>query len=168
MAYGSAKTIGLSYGDNGRPAIALDIDGVLNTRATGQVIDRDCAENLDTILANTGARILLISSWRKIIHNGDMTLDGFELALRMAGVSNARMGGTLGDGADRESTRYQQIVRWMKRNAHRAPLVILDDEQVGEEINRLVLVNPNHGLTAEDASRAIEILKSQESVAAGR
>lgn len=167
MVYGSAKTIGLAHGDNGRPVIALDIDGVLNTRTSGQVIDRDCAENLDSILANTGARILLISSWRKVVHNGDMTLDGFELALRMAGVGNARMGGTLGGGADRDSTRYQQIERWMRRNAHRAPLVILDDEQVGEPTDKLILVNPNTGLTREDASQAIEILKSQKSVVAG-
>ncbi len=77
----------------------LDIDGVLNTHELldpevmcGQ-IHKDKVVLLNEVLRQTGAKIVLSSAWRYLIHRGEMDLVGFEWLLRSHGVMAGRMGG---------------------------------------------------------------------------
>jgi hypothetical protein len=69
----------------------LDIDGVLNGHQTSDSgycgIDPQCARRLNKVL-NTypDLKIVISSSWRYLIHTGQMTLEGFESLLLTHGV----------------------------------------------------------------------------------
>jgi hypothetical protein len=72
--------------------IFLDIDGVLNghhfmREAQSCNICRPCVLQLNRIIRTTGAKVVLSSAWRYMIHGGAMTLSGFAYMLRTHGFS---------------------------------------------------------------------------------
>lgn len=80
------------------PFLFLDIDGVLNAHEfdpavmCGQ-IHPDKVARLNRVLRETGARIVLSSAWRYLVHRGEMNLMGFEWLLRSHGVLADRLVG---------------------------------------------------------------------------
>lgn len=70
--------------------IFLDIDGVLNghefnAEAQSGNIRNECVQHLNRIIRLTGAKIVLSSAWRYIVHGKQMTLKGFAYMLRTHG-----------------------------------------------------------------------------------
>lgn len=70
----------------------LDIDGVLNGHdwdegAQSNRIRYQCVRELNRIIAETGAKVVLSSAWRYMIHGRQMTLAGFGYLLRTHGAS---------------------------------------------------------------------------------
>jgi hypothetical protein len=78
--------------DEAVPAIIfLDIDGVLNAHdfdrdAMSTIINQGMVGRLNYILKATGAKVVLSSAWRYIIHRGDATLAGMDWLLRSHGL----------------------------------------------------------------------------------
>ena len=140
------------------PVVALDIDGVLNsTSEPGMLIPASCRW-LDTTLRDTGAVIMLTSSWRHLIYNGEMSLAGFGFMLRAAGVTNAKVVGCLPESAI--GTRLQEIEQWLARHAPHSPYAILDDAPLGRKTSRQVQVDSRFGLIPLDATLATQILRT--------
>lgn len=174
------------------PIIFLDIDGVLNrhvfNREAGSgTIDPKCVKQLNRILRATGAKIVLSSAWRYMIHRRAMTLKGFDYLLRTHGViADSVVGMTdvdercagcrhryqmVKDPIQKPRTRCaqcwapmnraSQIWRWMTNNCDVAwKYIILDDMDMGCSLAKLkiVLCDGRIGLTRRLADRAIEML----------
>ena len=163
--------------------VFLDIDGVLNTHEIledsmcGQ-IHRDKMLRLNRILKVTGAKVVLSSAWRYIIHRGDATLEGMDWLLRSHGMmANRLIGVTPPDTMVRgiydgipdhwplENERGDQIARWIigegwKHYGENGRHVVIDDLDLGisEAGHPFVKTDGGIGLTDDDASRAIEFL----------
>lgn len=142
--------------------IFLDIDGVLNNNNTKipYGIEKECVKELNYILQQTKADIVLISSWRYLIIDGQMKLKGFETMLRTHGVNclNKLIGLTTTD--DILFERWSQVELWY--NIHKKDIesfVILDDcEEFPNYPDNFVKTDCQYGLTREDSDFAIEIL----------
>ncbi len=160
--------------------IFLDIDGVLNghnwsSSAESNIIQPTPVKHLNRILEETGAKIVLSSSWRYIIHGGAMTLDGFEYMLRTHGVVSGRLRGlTCKDeetkGAEPDdflsdgySVRSKQILGWLQMNTSVTRWVAIDDGGLDIDDENFVQTDGRVGLTEADALRAIELLSPVES-----
>ena len=164
--------------------IFLDFDGVLNTEAWqrhcivaglptedgfGPVFDPEAVENLAAILAAMpGAKVVITSSWkwegldkmrRLWMKRG---LPGTLLDISPdyvpdfdAGTSEMILQGKL-------PIRGADIREWQKRNgALDAPYVILDDipDFFPEQLPHFIQTDSRVGITAEDAARAVSILR---------
>lgn len=165
----------------------LDIDGVLNnlkilTEAGCSGIDPQCVRELNRIVAVTGCRIVISSSWRYLIHCGAMTLTGFWQMLRTHGMSNGGRGNPFigltrkdEDEIDPANPNYgeraQQCYEWLRGisgehndEAERVPVIsafaALDDEDHEFAAHGIpaVITDGRKGLTAEDADRLIALL----------
>ena len=156
--------------------IFLDIDGVLNAHEydpevlSGQ-IRRDKVDLLNRILKVTGAKIVMSSAWRYLVHRGECSLKGPEwllrshgmLANRLIGVTRTdtqlirgRYDGTQHWPADNE--RGQQISDWLVDNTVDA-YVVIDDLDLGiSGMHPFVHTDGTVGLTEVDAEKAINIL----------
>jgi hypothetical protein len=157
------------------PVIFLDMDGVLNGHDYDELtesctVDPDCVRWFNTILvAVPGAKIVVSSAWRYMVHNGAMTLRGFEYLLRTHGVACVDRVTGLTCLDEELEPRGQQIRHWLNEHGGNRPYVVLDDggDKDGQwydlGINaaslRVVWTKGNVGLTDWDAHRAIEILK---------
>lgn len=110
----------------------LDVDGVLNAHEfdpdvlCGQ-IHRDKVAVLNRVLRETGAKVVLSSAWRYIVHRGEATLMGMEWLLRSHGMLAGRLVGITredtmvrdayrGDPASWPQTdeRGRQITDWLR------------------------------------------------------
>lgn len=154
------------------PIIFLDLDGVLNNRASKGsggwgdrlVIAPDLLSQLEDMLLRlvtrfSTVRIVITSNWGKIKHRSEIVA-----ALRNAGafvVQNAGWNTTL------RGSRGQEIAEWLK--THRAawntdknpPYVCLDDDTNFGSDQNLVWVDPEYGLTRQNVDTAIELLEKQ-------
>ncbi len=149
------------------PLIFLDMDGVLNGHdydpsAKSNTILRSCVDRLNRVLEETDARIVLSSAWRYMLIGKAMSLRGFDYLLRTHGVIADRLiGATCADEEVRE--RGWQIQTWRRLHDHRGPYVVIDDMDLHIKPlhgDRFVQPNGQVGLSDDDASRAIELLKS--------
>lgn len=163
--------------------ILLGIDGVLNPHTRHENgycgIDRECVRNFNTILeAVSHAKICLISSWRYDVHAGRMTIGGVEAMLLTHGVDcHGRVVGVT--VSDEEIVGQARSWEWLKKygarirrsQVHRwlwgeweSPqeddrrYVVLDDIDLALPNGGQVVTDPNVGLTAADAQKAISIL----------
>jgi hypothetical protein len=155
----------------GLKILALDIDGVLNDHAFRDVaksatLKRECVEQLNRIIHETGCHILLTSAWRYIILLGDMTTKGFEYMLRTHGVTEkvCIIGHTAEDGPDLGADRGAQVRSWLEGfevTSSVAIIVVVDDMDLGFSGSPFAFVQPNGrvGLTASDANRIIELMR---------
>ena len=163
--------------------IFLDIDGVLNcetsksyvTTEDGQVftgIDKDKVKRLASIVAATGADIVLSSSWK----NGWYTSDGFLFGSTTLSNHAKYLRNHLykkGKLFIRDKTpnsykgRGREITFWLKTHPETKAWVILDDEEwhdfyeYDEIMRHWVKTDYDVGLTDDDATAAIQILKGQ-------
>lgn len=163
--------------------IFLDVDGVLNCETSksyvitedGRVltgIDKDKVKRLASIVTATGADIVLTSSWK----NGWYTSDGFLFgSTTLSNHAKYLRNHLYKKGKlfirDKTSNSYkgrgEEIIFWLKMHPQTKAWVVLDDEEWSDfyehdEIMRhWVKTDYETGLTDDDATAAIKILKGQ-------
>ena len=151
--------------------VFLDIDGVLNcegsrSRCAGyRGIDDKKAENLAQIVRATGAKIVLISTWKDGWRKTDKAQQGMmanylDKKLKKQGL--AAWDKTRDFVGERYLSRGEGILEYLARGGVQG-YVILDDYQFdydscGLTDNYVKADNYNGGLTEELAKKAIEIL----------
>jgi hypothetical protein len=142
----------------------LDIDGVLNDNtfnaaAESSTLDPAAVARLNQVLRTTGAKLVLSSSWRYLILDRAMTLQGFEYLLRTHGLDKGCLIGLT--GPDEEGPgRAAQIQRWLADNGRITDWAVLDDAalDLGEVRWRHVRPDRGAGLSDADAAQLIAIL----------
>jgi hypothetical protein len=153
--------------------IFLDIDGVLN----GHEIDQDTghcwihaalALRLNRIIKATGAKLVISSAWRYMVHCEAMTMRGFEYMLRTHKISGDVIGVTVRD--EETPSRGDQIKRWLAEHPEVTSYVILDDEPDGMTIGdvRFVKTDGSRGLSEADMEDAIVWLNDAEAARDGQ
>ena len=144
----------------------LDIDGVLNTDRQqwycqmnsiapvdkfGYAFDSKALENLATILEETGAEIVISSSWKFL---------GLQTLQKM--WKDRNMPGTILDITPDGDNKGLKIDEWLlKHEGQISGYAIIDDENdmQPEQQGHFVQTNPQFGITLKDAERVITILK---------
>lgn len=136
--------------------ILLDLDGVLITRqswAEHKGTDPNCVDALNTVTDQTGAKIVICSTWRL-----DTTIPEFRALFTRWGVR-----GDVVDRTPRIPTfeRGLEIQHWLRYNASPMdPFVIFDDsEDMGPLTPRVIKPSKEHGLTFSEAHAAIRLLQ---------
>lgn len=164
--------LGLEQADYG-DLVLLDVDGVLNSHKVynrcmerpgktvpGDWLDPECIRLLNNLCSDTGAKVILISSWR------------FYLGIVRAKLTFESVGGTfqvvgmtpiLSDPDDPTTilpdTRWKEIQRWLTENPGARNWVILDDvEWENFPPEKFVKTDINLGLTPEGVREAKRIL----------
>lgn len=131
--------------------IFLDFDGVLNDHMTFENgytgTKQSCVRVLNDVLReHPNVKLVISSSWRYLVLNGQMTLKGFESLMLTHGINaHNRVTGTTREdrGGD---TRYEQIQDWLKTNDPSCQSWIsLDDNYLSDD-PRCVLTNGRTGL----------------------
>ena len=154
----------------------LDIDGVLNTGqysnclvdnglcetdADGYLFDPKAVENLEYIIEETDAKIIITSTWR---FDGDMQAlwRNRNLAGEVIGVTptfNHRSFGRI--VLSPFGWRGMEVEEWLRDNAITpCKYAILDDEDdyLQSQSDHLVLTDPMTGITKEIADKVISLL----------
>lgn len=151
--------------------IFLDVDGVLNCRTTTDIfkdsdgrrwdgIDIDKMELLKEILDETGANIIVSSTWR--LHP-----EFLEYLEKKLGIYNRRIKGYTPTAYRRlgsYSERWDEIKKWFEENEKPENYIILDDidykmkEYFGDHYFQ---TNVDIGLTREIADKCIEYLNKE-------
>ncbi len=143
----------------------LDFDGVLNSDlyvrahpSGGVVIDPSRLELLSRIVARTGARIVLTTSWRDHWDPAPERRDAVgEEIVRIFGTAGLAVFGKTPRLGDRE----KEIAAWLGEHPETEAFAVLDDRPYEEGFLRgsFVLTSGlRHGLDGEDAEKAIRIL----------
>jgi len=146
--------------------IFLDIHGVLNDH-DDLTIHKNKIVLLNSILMETGAKIVLTSSWRYMVHKGDMTIDGLNYLFLTHGLKNMPLIDVIeADSPKSNLSRGQMILRWLKNCRETIEsFVILDDlddrpQGIAPVGQYLVKTNSNVGLTKKQVDKAIDFLKN--------
>ena len=141
--------------------LALDIDGVLNSRyykSTNRTytLDPERICILNEIILGTGCKILLTSTYR--LHFADAI--GVNMWFEAVGIRPEVVGIT----QRIYDARGNQIKNWLKTCKETIEsLVILDDDNdMGDLMSYLILTNNDTGMTSQEASLVIERLNSKE------
>ncbi|MBB2964929.1 HAD domain-containing protein [Methylobacterium sp. R2-1] len=149
------------------PVLFLDIDGVLNSRECwaslrGQrhKIDRAKVALLNEVIAATGCRLVVSSTWRKGIGQGK---GGCRHILRDYGLKARfrRDWRTPEFSTDDPAApvRGTEIADWLSRNGSPSYAIVDDDgDMLPEQMPRFVQTSFEHGLTREHADRLIALL----------
>jgi hypothetical protein len=149
------------------PVLFLDIDGVLNSRdcwerlrGSRHKIDREKVALLNEIVAETGCRIVVSSTWRIGVGQGK---GGCRDILRSYGLK-ARFRRDwrtpeIRDDDHAVPMRGTEIADWLSRNGS-PPYAIVDDDSdmLPEQMPRFVQTTFQSGLTREHAYRLIALL----------
>lgn len=170
--------------DGIRTLLFLDVDGVLNGCGSGpstregleRLFEPRCCANFQRIVDATHPRVVLSSSWRNMIHHGDMSVRGFETLLRTHGVrcdlvclTRRSLTRWSPDGPHPESavTRAGEVRDWLDLDGSTGPFVVLDDDDDGFRAAGMPLVQTigSLGLTDVDAELAISLIRQQQEVA---
>lgn len=165
-----------------RKILFLDIDGVLNTERQhwhcqmnsiapidrfGYAFDPKAVANLTNILTETGADIVISSSWKSIglANLVDMWefrgLPGKIIGITPNTVSDEFLLNANLDEIELLPIRGMEIKEWLtdhgKQVSHYA---IIDDESgmLPEQQTHFVQTNPQFGITRDDSQRVINIL----------
>jgi len=144
----------------------LDIDGVLNSkpyfieRGPGWMIDREQADDIDpaavrllnTLIARTGAAIVISSTWR---YFGQQAVTEM---LKARGLEGAVIGVT---PRSEHGVRGREIQQWLANaDAPIESFVILDDDSDMEHLMpRLVRTSFERGLLPADVERAVALFE---------
>lgn len=148
--------------------IFADIDGVLNSMntrfvpscgygsATWDGIDYHCIHRLNKIVEETGAKLILSSSWKHY-----KPLEYCEKHLQKYGLNYPIKERTVNLPSHNHG---KEILHWINKNTWRIKsFVVFDDltKVYGWGFDdRIVLTSDEVGLTSENAKRAIEILQT--------
>lgn len=144
----------------------LDIDGVLNTDRQqwhcqmncitlidefGYEFDHKAVDNLATILEETGAEIVISSSWKFL---------GLQTLQKM--WEDRKLPGTILDITPDGKSKGWEIDEWlMECESQVNRYAIIDDENdiLPKQLNHFVQTNSQFGVTCKDAERVITILR---------
>ena len=160
--------------------IFLDFDGVLNTtrnvarlRAEGQslsdefgyLFDAEAVANLQTIIEQTDAEIVVSSSWKfEGLERMRQLWQARRLPGRLLDITPDYLG-CIGEidpsNPDTFVGKGNEIKAWLERQAAAdCRYVILDDtpDVLASQRENYIQINDECGITAADAKRAIEIL----------
>ena len=133
--------------------IFLDIDGVLNTYSTiceGVNWEPSLVKILKRIITETGVKIVLSSTWRKIdrycnIIKNDMKIDYIDKTPELW------------------QKRGIEIQEWLDKNPNVEKFIILDDDSdMVHLMSYLLQTDGEFGLTNEIADKAIKILNERK------
>lgn len=163
-----------------KKVIFLDIDGVLNTRdwhsrmtkdtlrdEFGWVFDPVAVSNLAHIIEETGADIVISSSWRfygvpKLRKMWEIrNLPGSVLDITPNTVSDEILLNANLDEMEMGVCRGNEIKEWLsKHKGEVSNYVIIDDfdDLLQEQMSHAVITNTLIGITESDAEKAITIL----------
>lgn len=144
--------------------IFLDVDNCLNDKNTTDTIfggynglDEDKIERLNCIVKETGAKIVLSTTWRNY---PDFTE---YLMYRMRSVDPNLASAVIGKTPNLCASRADEIEEWMKDNPSVDKFVVLDD-LLSESLERFgysfINTSEEDGLTHDIMKRCIEHLKS--------
>ena len=150
--------------------VFLDFDGVLNSATyqravaakltdaefvtrSSKLLDVAAIERLNRLLAETGAKVVVSSTWRI-----GMTVPELQALLEGRGFNGVVYGVT----PNLHSTRCAEIQAWLDQHGSDGRFVILDDADGMDELtSRHVRTDLESGLTDADCMRAIELLSSK-------
>jgi hypothetical protein len=148
------------------PIIFLDFDGVLNQlgrtyggRDPERWVDADCVARVDRLVKETGAKIVISSSWR--LGYSRFIMQGI---LQMKGLGDVRNVVIDVTGGYDERPRGEEIQDWRTAHGHTGPYAILDDLPAREfegHLTHLVNTNGKAGFTEGDYDRAKKILTTE-------
>ncbi len=163
-----------------RKVVFLDIDGVLNTKwwytqmdrntpkdKYGYAFDPNAVANLKKIIDETGADIVISSSWKSfgISELEDMWQDrglpGKLIGITPNTVSDEMLLSADLDNMELFSIRGTEIKEWLtKHGKHVSHYAIIDDmdNMLTEQRLHFVKTDPEIGITVDDAEKAIMIL----------
>jgi hypothetical protein len=149
--------------------IFLDIDGVLNNRAsamthkeTGTVynLHRPCVELLSIICENTGAVCVVSSTWRRYWNllslEQHMNKHGFSgrIVDKTPTIHNMQRGDEIKQYLNKASNDGYPVDRWV---------ILDDDSDMGDMMPYLIQTNTEIGLTLEHADKAIAMIGHKNS-----
>lgn len=142
----------------------LDIDGVLNSEAwfaqqrgrglsiisnRAELIDPVAVGYLNRIVAATGCRVVLSSSWR--LHASLSDVRGW--------LEGAGYMGPLNDRTPRlGSSRGAQVAAWLGAKGASAYVILDDEPEANSHPGRWVVTRYAEGLTAREADEATRLL----------
>ena len=133
--------------------IFLDIDGVLNTNSDKE-ISNDKLKLLSELVSNTGADVVLSSSWRYGWNQPELNQPGTRIyRLKQLLKDNDIV---IKDTIGLDLTKSIQIKNYLNTNMI-SNYVVLDDEPI--DIANLVQTNGYVGLTQLDCQKASQLLK---------
>jgi hypothetical protein len=157
--------------------IFLDIDGVLNSQAWGQYghglcdfdeCSRDTLKwdpaavaNLRQIVAETGAQIVVSSSWRGY---KDKAVESWQRMFACYDWKDAPVIGETPDlnrmvnGIYVSKTRGDEVAEWLKHHPEVTHYVVIDDDADFHSGQTCVFTDHRWGLTALEARQAIRLL----------
>lgn len=164
--------------------IFLDFDGVLNTEHNqnmlvyhgkawkdkhGAFFDPEAVAQLERIIVETGADIVIESSWKYLGLEAmqqmwtDRNMPGHVVDVTPSSASDNWLPNANLDEMDPASIQYKgvEIASWIADSLREeARYVIIDDEYVilDSQLPHFILTNPYDGITPELADRAIRIL----------
>lgn len=164
--------------------IFLDIDGVLNTKwlytqmdkntprdKYGYAFDPNAVANLKRIIDETGAEIVISSSWKSfgLTELIDMwqerNLPGLIIGITPNSVSDELLLHADLDNMEIFHIRGEEIKEWLLRHGKEVSnYVIIDDvdNMLPEQQNHFVQTNPETGITEDIALLAIMTLNNAE------
>ncbi len=140
-----------------KPVVFLDIDGVLNRmhswsrRRNHGHVDRECLRALHTILHETGAQVVLSSSWRLFAQSKSARV------LRYLGVRCDYAGRTPHLGG---RSRGDEIASWLRVHGWRNFIIVDDDSDMRHLSRRMVKTKFQSGLLPKHIAKAKMLLKS--------
>lgn len=168
---------------NERKIIFLDIDGVLNTKwwysqmdrnthrdKYGYAFDPQAVANLRKIVEETGADIVISSSWKCMGLSQmedmwkDRNLPGIIIGITPNSVSDELLIDADIDSMELFHIRGEEIKEWLKKHGKRVcNYVIIDDmdNMLPGQQSHFVQTNPEMGITEDDAEKAIAILNKE-------
>ena len=163
-----------------RKIMFLDIDGVLNTKwwytqmdrnsprdQYGYAFDPKAVANLKRIVEETGANIVISSSWKSFGFSEleemwtDRGLPGKLIGVTPNSVSDELLLDADIDSIELFHIRGEEIKEWLiKHGKHVSNYAIIDDmdNMLPEQQSHFVQTNPEVGITEEDAEKAIAII----------
>ena len=158
----------------------LDIDGVLNTKwwytqmdrnsprdQYGYAFDSKAVANLKRIVEETGAGIVISSSWKSLGFSEleemwtDRGLPGKLIGVTPNSVSDELLLEADIDSIELFHIRGEEIKEWLtKHGKNVSNYAIIDDMDymLPEQQSHFVQTNPEVGITKEDAEKAIKII----------
>lgn len=158
----------------------LDIDGVLNSKEWCQAknldpnvpcdfvlceVDPETVKHVNTILEQTGAKVVISSTWRlrRPLPQFKTMLEEIDHILKKCGFKGEIIGATP-NRFDRpngwaDGERGHECMAWVSSHPEvTAYCAIDDDSDFTVMMDHLVQTDWHHGLRAQDAEKAIEIL----------
>ena len=150
--------------------IFLDVDGVLNSTDSAQAaFEREgrsfrYSEHMSTVLVarlndlldKTDAQVVISSTWRLCYELHEI----FDILEKNGFKHDERIFGVTPHPPEARGIRGLEIQAWMEQHGTKPnQIVILDDSNdMAHLMDRLVLVNPDVGLTDEDVAKALKLL----------